>query len=293
MQLVMLAAGMGTRFGGCKPLAPVGPSGDALIDITASDAREAGFDGITVITGPKTGPAIRYHISRCWRGRIDVSFAHQDVPLGTAHAVVCAEKELKDRGPFGVVNGDDIYGADALARLKDHLSTSNTNCLVGFSLRNTIVTDAPVTRGICLTGSDGALKSITERKQVSRVNKDEYTSKDGLEPSTLDPDVPVSMNLWGFQPQMLDYLSAAVEKGIDGNDGTEEILLPGVVGGMLDGAGSPGGLGDGSPGAGRETFQVLTSNDRCIGVTHATDLAIVTSILQSMIGAGERHESLW
>ncbi|MCL4443578.1 MAG: sugar phosphate nucleotidyltransferase [Actinobacteria bacterium] len=283
MQLVMLAAGMGTRFGGCKPLAPVGINGDALIDVTASDARAAGFDGITVITGPKTGPAIRYHISRCWQGKIDVSFAHQEVPLGTAHAVVCAEKELRGRGPFGVVNGDDIYGVTALAKLREYLSTSSTNCLVAFALRNTIITDAPVTRGICLTGSDGTLKSITERKQVSRISGDEYISKDGLEPSILDPDAPVSMNLWGFQPEMLDYLSVAVAEGIDRNNDAEEILLPEVVGDMLD-----------SPSVSKDAvFKVLTSNDRCIGVTHATDLSVVTSILQSMIGVGERPESLW
>ncbi len=280
MQLVMLAAGMGKRFGGCKPLAPVGSDGDALIDITASDALRAGFDGITVITGPKTGPAIRYHISRCWRGKIDVSFAHQEVPLGTAHAIVCAEKELKDKGPFGIVNGDDIYGADALAKLKEHLNTSDSNCLVAFSLSNTIITDAPVTRGICLVGDDGALRSITERKQVSRINKDEYISKDGLVPSVLDPDVPVSMNLWGFQPGMLDYLAAAVERGLASNNGTEEILLPDVVGDMLG-----GGVA--------ETFKVLTGRGRCIGVTHATDLEIVSNMLQAMIGAGDRPGSLW
>ncbi|MCL5445953.1 MAG: NTP transferase domain-containing protein [Actinobacteria bacterium] len=316
MQLVMLAAGLGKRFGGCKPLAPVGPGGEALMDITASDASMAGFDSIVLITGPITGPAIRYHVERRWKGKIDVRIARQEVPLGTAHAIVCAGDLLDGQGPFGIVNGDDIYGVDALRTLYEHLSTHNTDCLVAFALRNTITTDAPVTRGICVSDGAGKLSSITERRLISRTADGRYLSDDGLEPSTLDPDVPVSVNLWGFQQDMLAELSAIVNSRRTSLEDGQEILLPEVVADMLAGETQTfGTVGTVStpqesmtlsdthvqPDASSlnpkqqvaHTFEMLAGTGRCIGVTHAADLEIVTAMLQSMIATGERPAALW
>src|SRR5579872_7179898 len=112
--LVMLAAGMATRYGGgCKPLAPVGQHGEAVIDLNASDALSAGFGGVVVVLGPHSGPAIAYHIERCWPRAVDVALAEQTVPLGTAHATLCARLDVGQRR-FALVNADDVYGVEAL-----------------------------------------------------------------------------------------------------------------------------------------------------------------------------------
>jgi hypothetical protein len=283
------------------------------MDITASDASMAGFDRIVLITGPVTGPAIRYHVERRWKGKIDVRIARQEVPLGTAHAIVCAGDLLSGQGPFGIVNGDDIYGVDALRTLYEHLSTRNTDCLVAFALQNTITTDAPVTRGICVSDGAGKLSSITERRLISRTTDGKYVSDDGLEPSTLDPDVPVSVNLWGFQQDMLAELSAIVNSRRPSLEDGQEILLPEVVADML--ADKTQTLGTFStplesmassdthmqPDTSSlnpkqqiaHTFEMLAGTGRCIGVTHAADLEIVTAMLQSMIATGERPAALW
>ncbi|MHB8262180.1 MAG: nucleotidyltransferase family protein [Acidimicrobiales bacterium] len=312
----MLAAGLGKRFGGCKPLAPVGPAGEALMDITASDACMAGFDRIVLITSPLTGPAIRYHVERRWRGKIDVQIVRQEAPLGTAHAIACAGDLLKDQGPFGIVNGDDIYGVGALRTLYEYLSTHDTHCLVTFALRNTITTDAPVTRGICISDDAGALSSITERRLIRRAGSGEYISEDGLEPSVLDPDVPVSVNLWGFQQDMLAELVAIVNSRQPSLENGQEILLPDVVADMLANKAHPTNVSNASAPSRRSPvsldgniqpdgtlemseqhtahrFKMLGCAGRCIGVTHAGDLNVVTAILQSMIATGERPSSLW
>ncbi len=312
----MLAAGLGKRFGGCKPLAPVGPRGEALIDITASDACAAGFDRIVLITSPVTGPAIRYHVERRWRGKIDVQIARQDAPLGTAHAIVCAKRLLEGQGPFGIVNGDDIYGVVALRTLYEYLSIHDTDCLVTFALRNTITTDAPVTRGICVSNDAGSLSSITERRLIRRTGSGKYISEDGFEPSVLDADVPVSVNLWGFQQDMLEELAAIVNSRQSSLENGQEILLPEVIADMLTGntrpmnvsnASTPNRQSPASPDENRQLdsitlaserhaahgFKMLTGAGRCVGVTHAGDLNVVTAILQSMISTGERPSSLW
>jgi dTDP-glucose pyrophosphorylase len=124
----MLAAGLAKRYGGCKPLAPVGVHGEAIIDLTASDALEAGFGRIVVVVGPKTAPAISYHLERSWPKWANATTAHQPLPLGTTHAVLCAREQVGD-GPFGVVNGDDVYGGPALRLLYERL-TADENAIV-------------------------------------------------------------------------------------------------------------------------------------------------------------------
>jgi hypothetical protein len=292
--LVILAAGMAKRFGGgCKPLAPLGLHGEAVIDLTASDALRAGFGPVVLVLGPQTGPAIEYHVGRAWPPSVAVSSARQEVPLGTAHALLCAHPQIGDRS-FGVVNADDVYGTPAFETLVHHLrSGAEEHALVGFPLRDSVSTDDPVTRGICEASDDGLLVRITERKQVTRVKVDTFRAADGKEPENLDPDGPVSMNLWGFRPAIWPVLESAVTAvhDLDPANGTlhgaptsgEEVLLPEVVGSMIRGEGPGPHL----------PVRVLAGSGRCVGVTHAADLPIVRNQLATMVARGERVESPW
>ena len=124
--LVILAAGRARRYGGCKPLAPVGPRGEAVIDLVASDALAAGFGSIVLVLGPATGPAIRYHVTRTWPSHVDVRFALQEAPLGTVHAVLSASDHVGD-APYGVGNADDIYGRAASSLLAAHLTSPDAD----------------------------------------------------------------------------------------------------------------------------------------------------------------------
>ncbi len=294
--LVVLAAGLARRYGGLKPLAPVGPHGEAVIDLVASDARAAGFGRIVLVLHPDTGPAVRYHVERCWPESVPVTFAVQRVPLGTTHAVLAAREAIGD-GPFAVANADDVYGEDALSVLARHLQTERqAHALVAFSLAATVVSDAPVTRGVCTVGPDGTLSSIAERRHVARHQDNgaevAFRADDGTSPVDLTPDAPVSVNLWGFQADIWSVFTAAMDaSGLDEEEAlamvaagrgvpTGEVLLPEVVGRMVaDGEGLP--------------VRVLRAGGACIGVTHADDLPVVRDLLARQVATGERPEWPW
>ncbi len=277
--LVVLAAGRARRYGGCKPLAPVGPEGEAVIDLLASDALSAGFGTVVLVVGPATGPAIRYHVEHRWPGGVDVRFATQEVPLGTVHAVLSASDHLGG-APFGVANADDLYGQAALTALAGHLSAPGAgSALVGFALRDAIVGDSPVTRGVCEVDGSGRLASVTERRQVRALGGDRFTTGDGVEPAELPGDTVVSMNLWGFDAAMLAVLRRAMDAAEASVEA--EVLLPEVVGRQLAG------------GTDAVSFTVLAAGGRCIGVTHPDDLELVQADLAGQIGRGERPAALW
>jgi hypothetical protein len=276
--LVVLAAGRAKRYGGCKPLAPVGPDGEAVIDLLAGDALAAGFGTIVLVIGTATGPAIRYHVTRNWPASVDVRFAVQQAPRGTVEAVLTAADQVNTAtdgtpAPFGVANADDLYGEPALRLLAGHLREPGaTNALVGFRLREAVVGSSPVTRGICTVGGDGMLVSVTERRQVVATRDGRFCSDDGLEPTELDPNALVSMNLWGFGADMVDVFRTAMDRATHASEDAE-VLLPDVVGAQVT-AGTP--------------FRVLPAEGRCIGVTHPDDLALVRAEVAASVGAGER-----
>ena len=153
--LVILAAGRARRYGGCKPLAPVGPHGEAVIDLVASDALAAGFGSIVLVLGPSTGPSIRYHVERTWPKGAEVHFALQPAPLGTVHAVLCASEHV-GAAPYGVGNADDIYGQAGCTLLAQHLSRGgDTNALVGYRLADAVVGHSPAGALRILSGRPG------------------------------------------------------------------------------------------------------------------------------------------
>ena len=270
--LVVLAAGRARRYGGLKQLAPIGVHGEGVIDLIASDAFAAGFDHIVMVVNADTGPEIEGHVRNFWPKNRQVSFALQDEPLGTVHAVLAAETYVDVDAPFGISNADDLYGRDAFARLGAHLVAKSTNCLIGFQLDRALVGDLPVSRGVCNV-VNGHLTDIWERRKVHN-SVDGFLSDDGVSPVFLDPESIVSMNLWGFQPAMWPLLHRAFEE----HDFREEseVLLPVFVGKILHHV--------------PLRFDVLITTSRCVGVTHRDDLALVQADVRSQVSAGERPE---
>jgi hypothetical protein len=291
--LVVLAAGMARRYGGCKPLAPIGPNGEAVIDLLVSDAVAAGFGRIVLVLHPETGPAVRYHVEQCWPESVEVAFAEQRLPLGTVHAVLAAKEAVGTDRAFAVSNADDVYGEVAMGLLARQLAgVSGEHVLIGYHLRATVATDDPVTRGICEVGDDGYLTALTERRQVTRHGGDRFTAEDGLPPHELGGDLPASVNLWGFQPAIWPVLESAMDaSGIDehallaaaaagGEVPKSEVLLPEVVATMV-------ACGSGLP------VRVVTTGAKLVGVTHAADLPVVSAELARQVAWGTRPSHLW
>jgi hypothetical protein len=276
LALVILAAGRARRYGGCKPLAPVGPHGEAVIDLVASDALDAGFETVVLVLGPSTGPAIRYHVEQTWPEAVDVRFALQPAPLGTVNAVLSASEHV-GAAPYGVGNADDVYGRASCAQLATHLRQQpDTNALVGFRLADAVIGFAPVTRGICTVGDDGMLVRVDERRQVQATPQGGFISGDGRQPASLSPDARVSMNLWGFTPAFHTVLRAAMDAATDASE-EAEVLLPEVVAQSLSST----------------CFAVLEGRGRCVGVTHPDDLSLVQAEINRQIATGERPAGLW
>jgi len=276
LALVILAAGRARRYGGCKPLAPVGTHGEAVIDLVASDALAAGFETIVLVLGPSTGPAIRYHVEHTWPDAVDVRFATQPSPLGTVDAVLCAS-DYVGGAPYGVGNADDVYGRDGSALLAEHLrSGGDDNALVGYRLADAVIGFSPVTRGICRVADDGRLLGVDERRQVHANGGGGFLADDGNEPANLPADARVSMNLWGFTAAFHKTLRAAMDAAVDASE-ESEVLLPEVVAQSL----------------GTSSFTVLAAEGRCVGVTHPDDLSLVQAELNREVAAGERPAGLW
>ncbi|HEY1445726.1 MAG TPA: NTP transferase domain-containing protein [Acidimicrobiales bacterium] len=274
--IVVLAAGRAKRYGGCKPLAPVGPHGEAVIDLVASDALAAGFATVVLVLGPGTGPAIRYHVERTWPAAVDVRFALQPEPRGTVDAVLSAAEFVSD-APYGVGNADDIYGIAGCTLLAEHLrGNGDVNALVGYRLADAVIGFSPVTRGICDVDGAGRLLGVDERRQVRALPEGGFVAGDGREPTSLPGDARVSMNLWGFTPEFHKILQAALDGAEDASE-EKEVLLPEVVAQSL----------------GTSGFAVLPAEGRCVGVTHPDDLALVQAELNREIAAGERPARLW
>ena len=276
--LIILAAGRARRYGGIKPLAPIGPNGEAVIDFLADDALRAGFHSLVIVVNPESGPLIEQHVTETWPESIHVRFAIQDQPLGTVHAIMAAHDVVDRSRPFAVSNADDLYGCDAFAVLSEHLATHRTSSLVGFKLQNALVGSDPVTRGVCeVVGSH--LQSIVERRKVALVDGS-FHADDGLEPSVLTGDQLVSMNLWGFAPDMWHLFETAMAEASN-PDEDNEVLIPEVIGRLVSGELVV-------PGCETDSIILLATEARCVGVTHPNDLEIVKEDVANQARRGER-----
>jgi hypothetical protein len=280
--LVLLAAGLGSRFGGPKQIAPIGPGGSTLIDYTARDAVAAGFGRLVLIVRGEIVDAIEDHVRRRWPAELRPELVRQDLeesavaatrsgrakPLGTAHALLAAAPSLD--GPFGVANADDLYGAPAFRTLARHLGAGGGHVLVGYHLANTLLGDRPVNRALCRVDPDGNLAAIIEGAVGFGPDGLTWRPIDAPEEKAeaMTGDELVSVNLWGFTPDLFPVLAQdfKVFSAAGGIASGAELLLPSVVNDHL----GPGGL----------KVTVLATEESCLGVTHPDDVPLLQATLE-------------
>ena len=290
--LVVMAAGMGSRYGGLKQIDPVGCEGEAILDYSLFDAHEAGFDTAVIIIKEAIKKDFMETVgARLEKAPLEIRYAYQELdklpagytvpegrtkPWGTCHAVVCAREAIGD-APFAVINADDYYGKSIYKEIHDYLQEDhpdNAFCMAGFILKNTLSDNGGVTRGICQV-RDGFLTNVVETKNIQS-----DAVADGVQ---LDPESYVSMNLWGLSPAFLATLEenfqVFFEKEVPGNPLKAEYLLPILIGELLQKQAL--------------TVKVLPTHDKWFGVTYAADKASVTESFRQLIQAGVYKDDLY
>lgn len=300
--LVIMAAGMGSRYGGLKQIDPVDEQGDIIMDFSIYDAIKAGFEKVVFIIKRENEADFREAIGNRISKQIEVSYVFQELtnlpegfavpegrvkPFGTGHAILSCIDEVN--GPFAVINADDYYGAHAFREIYDYLSSHEDDekyryCMVGYILGNTLTDNGHVARGVCTTDDSGYLKDICERTHIERRGDGAvYTEDDGATWVDIPVDSVVSMNMWGFSRSILKELqerfSKFLETGLETNPLKCEYFLPSVVGELLE--------------EDKATVEVLKSEDKWYGVTYKEDKAVVTAAIQGMKDAGVYPQYLW
>ena len=297
--LVIMAAGLGSRYGGLKQIAPVDARGHVIIDYSLFDARRAGFERAVCIVKPENEADFRAIIGDRAGRRIHIDYAFQrpDLlpagytvpegrvkPWGTAHAVLCAA-DLID-GPFAVINADDFYGRSAFQTIYDFLSAPrdpSEQAMVGYHILNTLTENGHVARGVCETDADGFLVRITERTHIESRDGGAAFTEDGERFTPLPSDATVSMNLWGFHHFVLDEIRdrfpAFLDRALAENPLKAEYFLPSVVDQLL-----------------RENLarvRVLPTHEKWYGVTYREDMQAVQEAMARFCREGVYPERLW
>ncbi len=296
--LVIMAAGMGSRYGGVKQIAGVGPHGEILMEYAIFDAIRAGFDKVVfIVTAPLVQGLKEKFGEALARKGVETAYVVQDFsslpafhtvpgdrvkPYGTAHAVLCAGQAVKE--PFAVINADDYYGTDAFRAIFGALAGLDEKraCMVGYKLRNTVSENGTVTRGVCAV-ENGALKSVTETYKIA-VFPDGSIRDTADDPAgrLLDPESPVSMNFWGFHPSVFaaleDYLTRFL-KNLAPGDLKSECLLPALVDERIR--------------AGQLTVDVLHTDARWFGMTYKEDHPLVQAEIARLHENGTYPPTLW
>jgi hypothetical protein len=293
--LLVLAAGMGSRYGGLKQIDPVGPSGETIIDYSIYDAMRAGFGKLVFVIRKDIEQQFREIVGTRFEKRIAVDYVFQELnklptghtppegrtkPWGTTHAILMAENAIKE--PFAAINADDFYGQQAYKVLAQHLNSGSPDyAMVGFTLKNTLSDHGSVARGVSQVDGQNYLTHIVEMTKIERDgNAAKNTSADG-NITRLTGDEPVSMNFWGFTPMLFPQLNAAFEKFIkqSGGEQKSECLIPATIGDLVT--------------AGRAKCKVLRSPDSWFGVTYREDRPIVVESIRKLIAKGDYPEKLW
>ena len=295
--LVVMAAGMGSRYGGLKQIDPVGAYGEAILDYSIYDAHQAGFDTVVIIIKE----AIRQDFmdtvgKRLEKAPVEIRYAYQELdkipagytvpegrtkPWGTCHAVLCA-KEAIGNAPFAVINADDYYGQDCYKVIYDYLASHQDGdkysyCMVGYELDKTVSDNGSVARGVCVSDAEGYLDTVTERTRIEKYEGGiHFTEDEGKTWTELALDTTVSMNLWGFTPSFLEETEkrfpAFLDQVLIAKNPKAEFFLPSTVTQLLT--------------EGKAQVKVLHSADKWYGVTYAADKPVVVEAMKEKTAAG-------
>ena len=300
--LVIMAAGMGSRYGGLKQIDPVDNDGHIIMDFSMYDAKRAGFEKVIFIIKKENEANFREAVGDRVAQYMEVSYAFQEItnipegyevpegrvkPWGPAHAVLSCIDQVN--GPFAVINADDYYGKEAFELIYNYLSTHQDDekyryTMVGYHLGNTVTENGHVARGVCEMNEKGELVAINERTRIEKRDGGiAYTEDDGATWNFVPADTTVSMNMWGFSRSILDEIQKGfapfLEKGLAENPMKCEYFLPSVVSGLLAEE--------------KATVAVLTSTDKWYGVTYKEDKPVVVAAIQRMKDEGLYPEHLW
>lgn len=301
--LVVMAAGMGSRYGGLKQIDAVGCRGEAILDYSLYDAYEAGFRTAVIIIKKAIEEDFMEMVgNRLKKCPLEIRYAYQELtvlpegytlpegrtkPLGTSHALLCAKEQIGD-APFAVVNADDYYGKSAYRTIYQYLSQLPDDgrqqyCMVGYKLHNTVTMYGTVARAVCEADADGNLTSIVERTQIRHQDDKIQFTEDGQNWIDLPGESLVSMNLWGFAPGFLDEINDLfpefMDRKLPQNPQKAEFLLPTTVSDLLT--------------RGKASVKVLQSSDTWYGVTYAQDKPIVMKAFQDLTANGLYPRGLW
>ncbi|MBO5990444.1 MAG: nucleotidyltransferase [Lentisphaeria bacterium] len=297
--LVVLAAGMGSRYGGLKQLDALGPNGESVMDYSVFDAIRAGFDRVVFIIRKDFEKEFREHIGSRYDGKIKVDYAFQSLsdlpggykvpegrekPWGTGHAVYSAREIIN--GPFAVINADDFYGEDCYRKLAGFLkncqdSENISGCIATFVLENTLSENGSVSRGLCSISDDSLLKKVVEHTTISRNAEGKVISLFEGNELELTGKEQVSMNAWGFSGKIVEKLTALFEEFLAAR-GTElksEFYLPGAVDRLIN--------------DNIANITVLNSTDNWFGVTYREDKPFVQAAIRKLIADGRYPETLF
>lgn len=298
--LVVMAAGMGSRYGGLKQMDPVGANGEVILDYSVFDARRAGFETVVFIIKHEIEDDFKAKIGSRIEPYMNVRYAYQDLndlpegysvpegrvkPWGTSQAILAA-RDIID-APFAVINSDDYYGVECFRKLYDYLSQphkAGEYCMVGYLLRNTVTDNGSVARGVCEADANGKLITINERTRIEKhPGGIHFTEDDGASWTELGEDTLVSMNMWGLQPdligEMVKRFPAFLDNALKTNPIKGEYLLPNVVRDLLA--------------EGSATVDVLSTPDKWYGVTYHEDKAGVVAAMAQKAADGIYPTPLW
>ncbi|MBN2172714.1 MAG: nucleotidyltransferase [Bacteroidales bacterium] len=298
--LLILAAGMGSRYGGLKQVDPVGPNGEAIIDYSIFDAIRAGYGKVVFVIRESFAGAFKESFETKLVGKIKTEYVFQELnsfipdnlnihpdrvkPWGTGHAVLVAKNIIRE--PFVVINADDYYGPDAYWKIPEFLINSETaglpnHCMVGYELRNTLSEHGHVSRGVCQTDQNEFLKTVVERTHIVKKNGKIISRLDDGRDIELTGDEVVSMNIWGFLPSFMDHLDDYFQDFIKENAGNlkGEFYIPFVVNDLIE--------------KGKINLKVFQSKDLWFGVTYKEDKEAAVGSINRLIEKGVYPEKLW
>jgi dTDP-glucose pyrophosphorylase len=297
--LMILAAGMGSRYGGLKQMDQVGPSGEAIIDYSIYDAIRAGFEKVTFIIRKNIEKEFREVFENKLKGKIETEFIFQELemvpegisfspervkPWGTAHAVWVARNHIRE--PFVVINADDFYGPSSYQTIADHMlqdnimNTSNY-CMVGYQVRHTLSDFGSVTRGVCETVDGEFMKAVVERTEIVKDGQQIYYNDEKEGKVFLSGDELVSMNFWGFTPTIFDQFERAFSEFIKENAEKlkNELFIPKVINDLVDQK--------------QASVRILPSKDQWFGVTYREDKPVAVKNIDKLVELGVYPDNLW